>query len=112
MRIGKPLLTETADYPALVQAMEQDGVIRKSAEKAYLLMGHGTPHIINQAYPAFDYWLKRSGFDNVFVYYLKFNWNCFSPGSHNVSARLTESAWIANYAHIQLNYLSLLFEIN
>lgn len=67
MRIGKPLLTETADYPALVQAMEQDGVIRKSAEKAYLLMGHGTPHIINQAYPAFDYWLKRSGFDNVFV---------------------------------------------
>ena len=67
LAIGKPLLTETADYPALVQAMEQDGVIRKSAEKAYLLMGHGTPHIINQAYPAFDYWLKRSGFDNVFV---------------------------------------------
>ena len=30
-------------------------------------MGHGTPHIINQAYPAFDYWLKRCGFDNVFV---------------------------------------------
>ena len=30
-------------------------------------MGHGTSHIINQAYPAFDYWLKRCGFDNVFV---------------------------------------------
>ena len=66
-RIGRPLLTETEDYPALIQAMEQDGVIEKASTKAYLLMGHGTPHIINQAYPAFDYWLKRCGFDNVFV---------------------------------------------
>lgn len=66
-RIGRPLLTETEDYPALIQAMEQDGVIEKALTKAYLLMGHGTPHIINQAYPAFDYWLKRCGFDNVFV---------------------------------------------
>lgn len=66
-RIGRPLLTETEDYPALIQAMEQDGVIEKASAKAYLLMGHGTPHIINQAYPAFDYWLKRCGFDNVFV---------------------------------------------
>ena len=65
--IGRPLLTETEDYPALIQAMEQDGVIEKASTKAYLLMGHGTPHIINQAYPAFDYWLKRCGFDNVFV---------------------------------------------
>lgn len=67
MRIGRPLLTETEDYPALIHAMEKDGVIQHSTQKAYLLMGHGTSHIINQAYPAFDYWLKRCGFDNVFV---------------------------------------------
>ena len=38
-RIGRPLLTETEDYPALIQAMEQDGVIEKASTKAYLQSG-------------------------------------------------------------------------
>ena len=49
-RIGRPLLTETEDYPALIQAMEQDGVIEKALTKAYLLMGHRHRHILPQSH--------------------------------------------------------------
>ncbi|WP_298483909.1 sirohydrochlorin cobaltochelatase [uncultured Ruminococcus sp.] len=65
LQIGRPLLTDTPDYPALIHALKES--ISMSDSKAYVLMGHGTTHIANQAYPAFDYWLKRSGYSNVFV---------------------------------------------
>lgn len=65
LQIGRPLLTDTSDYPALIHALKE--TISMSDSKAYMLMGHGTSHMANQAYPAFDYWLKRSGYPNVFV---------------------------------------------
>ena len=65
--MGQPLLMHTEDYPALIDALEGDHAIHASADTAYVLLGHGTAHMANQAYPAFDYWLKQKGYPNVFV---------------------------------------------
>lgn len=65
LKIGRPLLFHTVDFPALVNALHE--VIAPSEDTAYVLMGHGTTHTANMVYPAFDYWLKRLGYPNVFV---------------------------------------------
>lgn len=65
LKIGRPLLFHTVDFPALVSALHE--VIAPSEDTAYVLMGHGTTHTANMVYPAFDYWLKRLGYPNVFV---------------------------------------------
>lgn len=64
-KIGTPLLYQTADFPALLSALED--TMQVSTETAYLWMGHGTSHTANMAYLAFDYWLKQSGYKNAFV---------------------------------------------
>lgn len=65
LKIGKPLLYNTSNFSKLIEALK--GVIEFSEDTAYVLMGHGTEHTANMAYPAFDYWLKQSGYPNVFV---------------------------------------------
>lgn len=65
LRIGRPLLFNTEDFPALANALND--VIVRSEDTAYVLMGHGTAHTANMVYPSFDYWLKRLGYANVFV---------------------------------------------
>ncbi len=65
LRIGRPLLDKTADFPALLDAFAP--MLQKTDKTAYVLMGHGTSHSANMAYPALDYWLKRRGYRNVFV---------------------------------------------
>ena len=65
LKIGRPLLFHTSDFPALVEAMRNE--ILPSEETAYVLMGHGTAHTANMVYPALDYWFKRCDFPYVFV---------------------------------------------
>ena len=66
INIGTPLLYNTDDYRKVIQAvMEQFSDL--SEREALVLMGHGTEHRINPAYPAMDYQFKDMGYDNVFV---------------------------------------------
>lgn len=65
LKIGRPLLDKTADFPALLDALEP--TLQKSNKTAYVFMGHGTTHSANMAYPALDNWLKRRGYENAFV---------------------------------------------
>lgn len=64
--IGTPLLYSTEDYQQVIRAvMEQFPDL--SDREALVLMGHGTGHPINAAYPALDYHFKDMGYPNVFV---------------------------------------------
>ena len=64
--IGTPLLYQTEDYRKVIRAvMEQFPDL--SDREALVLMGHGTGHPINAAYPALDYQVKEMGYKNVFV---------------------------------------------
>lgn len=86
LKTGRPLLTYTNDFLKLIQAME--GHIQHSEDTAYVLMGHGSAHCANMAYPAFDYCLKRFGYDNVFVGTMK-----GFPTIDTVAERLQETAY-------------------
>lgn len=65
VKYGVPLLTHPEDYKELA------GIIRKTypveEKEALVLMGHGSEHYSNSAYPAFEYVLKDLGFENIFV---------------------------------------------
>lgn len=65
LRIGKPLLFETDDYPELIDAMESELKMERST--AVVLMGHGTEHQANSVYPALQFWLEKKGYKDVFV---------------------------------------------
>jgi sirohydrochlorin cobaltochelatase len=64
-RIGKPLLHDTEDFCALADALRT--ITACPEDTAYVLMGHGTAHAANMAYPAFAYWLKQRGVPRAFV---------------------------------------------
>ena len=57
LKIGRPLLTESADYEAVCRAiLKQFPKLKK--EEALVLMGHGTGHFADSAYAALDYRFK------------------------------------------------------
>lgn len=67
---GVPLLSTTGDYFALIDAFKTEiapTLVTLPADTAFLLMGHGTDHFANAAYPALDYMFKERGLGNVFV---------------------------------------------
>lgn len=66
LRVGKPLLTDQQDYEALVDAIMAELPELKDDE-ALVLMGHGTKHHANPAYPALEYVFHALGHKNVFV---------------------------------------------
>lgn len=64
--VGKPLLTDSADYDRLVDIMcEEIGPI--DDDEVVVLMGHGTGHFIDAAYAALDYRFKAKGSERIFV---------------------------------------------
>lgn len=64
--VGTPLLYRTEDYRKVICAVmgQFPGITDR---EALVLMGHGTGHPINAAYPALDYQFKDMGYPNVFV---------------------------------------------
>ncbi|MPW26281.1 sirohydrochlorin cobaltochelatase [Alkalibaculum sp. M08DMB] len=66
IELGRPLLTSTEDYVKVVHSMSQ--IFPKDLEdKIILLMGHGSEHHANAAYPCLDYVFKEEGFNNVHI---------------------------------------------
>lgn len=66
IHIAKPLLTTAKDYKKLVKALAKQFPKSKKKE-AIVLMGHGTHHHSNSAYPALEYTLNDLGHKRVYV---------------------------------------------
>ncbi|MCD8334473.1 MAG: sirohydrochlorin cobaltochelatase [Clostridiales bacterium] len=64
--IGAPLLTRQEDYELLAEAVMEE-MPPLAYDEALVLMGHGTEHYANPAYPALEYVFHARGYTNVFV---------------------------------------------
>lgn len=64
--VSKPLLTDITDYERVAKALNSE-LPELDEKTAVVLMGHGTHHHANSAYPALDYTFKHMGNDNVYV---------------------------------------------
>lgn len=64
--ISKPLLSHVDDYKEVAKAIVKE-IGEVSDDTAIVLMGHGTHHDSNSAYPALDYVFKHMGLNNVYV---------------------------------------------
>lgn len=64
--ISDPLLTKTTDYNRVADALVSE-LPDLGDDSAVVLMGHGTHHHANSAYPALDYTFKHMGHDNIYV---------------------------------------------
>ncbi len=67
IKYGKPLLTSSADYADVVNAIAKDTPQLSDKNCAVVFMGHGTAHFANASYSALDYRFKAMGYDNAFV---------------------------------------------
>lgn len=71
-----PLLTDDEDYKNVVRVFEEEiladienisGIDVGKEDNALILMGHGSSHYSNAAYPAMDYRFKQMGFKNIYI---------------------------------------------
>lgn len=65
IRVGKPLLTSVDDYKKSIHAMMAE--VELSEDEALVLMGHGTDHHANSAYPTLEYTFHSLGYNQVLV---------------------------------------------
>ena len=63
--IGKPLLSETDDYKKTIHAVVS--AVELEDDEALILIGRGTEHHSNSAYPALEYMAHMLGYTRVFV---------------------------------------------
>lgn len=64
--VSDPLLTKISDYERVARAVIEE-LPEKTDDTAVVLMGHGTHHDANAAYPALDYTFKHMDRDDIFV---------------------------------------------
>lgn len=64
VRVGRPLLSLTGDYLALAEGIAE---IFPKERGTLVLMGHGTEHYANAAYPALETVFRKLGQSHVFV---------------------------------------------
>lgn len=65
IRYGRPLLTDQEDYRELATIIREAFPVNE--DEVLVLMGHGSDHYANAAYPAFEYVLKEMKYDNILV---------------------------------------------
>lgn len=65
MRVGRPLLTRTQDYKDAVRAVMEE--ITLASGEMLILVGHGTEHYANAAYPTLEYTFHLLGHTRVLV---------------------------------------------
>lgn len=66
LKLGSVLLNSSSDYIQLVEIIMKNTPWLKHDE-ALVLMGHGTHHSANSAYPALNYVFLQKGYEHVFV---------------------------------------------
>lgn len=62
---GDPLLTEPEDYKELAGILHEEYPVKE--DEVLVLMGHGSEHHANAAYPALGYVLQNCGYENMLV---------------------------------------------
>lgn len=65
IRVGSPLLTSVEDYKKAIHAVMAE--VRLEEDEALVLMGHGTDHHANSAYPTLEYTFHALGYNQVLV---------------------------------------------
>ena len=65
VRVGKPLLTSVDDYKKAIHAMMAEVELEEG--EMLVLMGHGTDHHANSAYPTLEYTFHSLGYNQVLV---------------------------------------------
>lgn len=65
LRVGKPLLTSVDDYKKAIHAVMAE--VRLGEDEALVLMGHGTDHHANSAYPTLEYTFHLLGYSQVLI---------------------------------------------
>lgn len=64
--VSKPLLSSITDYNRVAEALIKE-LPKVDDQTAIVLMGHGTHHDANSAYPALDYVMKHRGYKHIYV---------------------------------------------
>lgn len=65
IRVGKPLLSSVEDYKKSIHAVMAETELRDG--EMLVLMGHGTDHHANSAYPTLEYTFHALGYSQVLV---------------------------------------------
>lgn len=65
IQFGRPLLTDHEDYRELATIIREAFPVNE--DEVLVLMGHGSDHHANAAYPAFEYVLKEMEYENILV---------------------------------------------
>ncbi len=65
VRVGAPMLTGTDDYKKAIHALIED--VKLEENETLILMGNGTEHHANAAYPALEYILQTLGYVHIHV---------------------------------------------
>lgn len=66
LSVGKPFIFGHEDYEAMIEAIPA-AFYPARPDAALILMGHGSEHFANAAYPALEHILLHKGQENVFV---------------------------------------------
>lgn len=66
-KVGNPLLTEEADYDALIASLSEETAEYNVEGTALVFMGHGTHHDANSTYATLQEKLIDAGYTNYFV---------------------------------------------
>lgn len=65
IRVGKPLLSSVDDYKKAIHGVMAETPLAE--DEVLILMGHGTEHHANAAYPTLEYTFHALGYSNVLV---------------------------------------------
>ena len=65
IRVGKPLLSSVDDYKKSIHAVMAETQLED--DEMLVLMGHGTDHHANSAYPTLEYTFHALGYNQVLV---------------------------------------------
>lgn len=66
-KVGEPLLTEAADYDALIASLIEETAEYNAEGTAIVYMGHGTHHEANSTYATLQEKLIEAGHTNYFI---------------------------------------------
>lgn len=66
-KVGRPLLTEDADYDALIASLAEETAEYNAQDTALVFMGHGTHHDANATYAVLQEKLFAAGYSNFFI---------------------------------------------
>lgn len=66
-KVGDPLLTDDADYDALIACLAEETADYNADGTAIVFMGHGTHHEANSTYATLQQKLIDAGYDNYYI---------------------------------------------